>query len=58
MIRGISPLLVKEGLRFAEKMEKIKWDPGTQNVKKVNTMFNLPISFKLQEKEIHEIIRS
>ena len=46
VIRGVDPFLDKEALRVVSKMPK--WEPGTQNGKKVAVWYTIPVYFKLQ----------
>lgn len=47
VVRGVSPELDAEAIRVIKSMPR--WNPGSQNGKKVNVWYTLPITFKLNE---------
>jgi len=47
IVRGVSKEIDAEALRVIKLMPK--WTPGTQNGRKVNVQFNLPINFALRD---------
>lgn len=45
IVRGVDPALDKEAIRLVKKMPK--WKPGKNNGIAVNSLFTLPVNFKL-----------
>lgn len=45
--KGVDPLLDEEAVRVVKSMQK--WNPGTVNGKPVNSVFSLPITFRLRK---------
>ena len=43
ILRGVRPELDEECIRVVKAMPK--WEPGTQNGRKVNVQYNLPLNF-------------
>ncbi len=45
-----------EVLRNAHRLDRVQWEPGTQNGRPVSVSFTLPISFNIASKQPQEIV--